>query len=358
MTMIVFIYGTTAEAIKVAPVARRLTEKGIPFQQWLTMQHTDSLREIIPTLGLPAPDRIIADGNGGKALKTKADVLSWLWTVARWTMRNTRSLRRELPRNSVVVVHGDTLTTVIGASIARLLRVPSAHIEAGLRSGNWRHPFPEELDRRVVGHLAAIHYPPSEEAAGHLDGRKNVVYTHGNTVIDAVIDQGKDGADVEPFGIVLLHRFEFISNPQLVSETFKTLADKSPVPLRLMMDAYSEGPLADALNSVDQSKFSPQAKLKHQDFVGLLKSASFVVTDSGGIQAEAALIGVPTLIHRKTTEQREGLGVNIVLSEWDTAKLGSFLDDFEALRVRLERPSISPSDVIVEDLISRGFTTP
>lgn len=354
--MIVFIYGTTAEAIKIAPVARRLIERGIPFQQWLTLQHTDSLREIIPTLGLPKPDRIIANGNGGRALKSKRDVAGWLWTVSRWMIANIRTIRRELPKNTVVVVHGDTLTTVLGAFIAKRLRVPSAHIEAGLRSGDWRNPFPEELDRRIVGILATIHYPPSEEAAAHLAKRKNVVFTHGNTVIDAVIDQGKEGTETAEFGIVLLHRFEFISNPQLVLEAMQTLADKSPVPLRLMMDAYSEGPLADALRSVDQSKFIPQAKLKHQDFVGLLKSAAFVVTDSGGIQAEAALIGVPTLIHRKTTEQREGLGRNIFLSKWDQTKLAEFLRDYESLRVSLVKPEISPSQVIVDDLILRGFS--
>jgi UDP-N-acetylglucosamine 2-epimerase (non-hydrolysing) len=354
--MIIFIYGTTAEAIKVAPVARRLDEQGIPYESWITLQHTDSLRKILPELGLREPTRVIANGRNGRPLKSSMDVVAWLFTVARWIRQNVKTLRKTLPPNSVIVVHGDTLTTVVGAHIAKRLRVPSAHIEAGLRSGNWRHPFPEELDRRIVGKLATIHYTPSEEATANLADEKNVVHTNGNTVIDAVLDQGNDASTgEEPFGVVLLHRFEFISNPHLVDDTMRTLVDESPHPLRLIVDAYSEHGLAETLAKFGRDKLQPQPKLRHQEFVGLLKSAQFIVTDSGGIQAEAALLGIPTLIHRKTTEQREGLGDNVVLSEWDQGVLSSFLHDFASYRREIRRPTRSPSDIIVADLVARGY---
>jgi len=354
--MIIFLYGTTAEAIKVAPVIRRLEAQGIRYEQWVTMQHTDSLAAILPVLGLPEPDRIIANGNKGRPLTSVRDVFGWLWEIRRWMRREVKKLRLELPPNTVIVVHGDTLTTVVGAWLARKLGVESAHIEAGLRSGDWRHPFPEELDRRIVGKLASIHYPPSEEAIRHLNGARNVVPTHGNTVLDAVIDQGHAASDSsEPFGIVLLHRFEFISNLPLVKETVAALAANSPVPLRLMMDAYSEGALADAVREVGDGKFDPQPKLDHPEFIGLLKSAAFVVTDSGGIQAETALLGVPTLIHRKATEQHEGIGENIVLSEWKVERLVDFVSHYANYRRPMSKPGVSPSDVIVGDLIARGF---
>lgn len=356
--MIIFIYGTTAEAIKVAPVARRLMSRGIEFQQWLTFQHTDSLTAILPVLGLPEPDRIIAHGNKGKALTSARDVVGWLREVRRWMRREIPRLRKELPENTVIVVHGDTLTTVLGAWIARRLRVSSAHIEAGLRSGSLRHPFPEELDRRLVGRLASIHYPPSLEAARHLTGKSNVVPTPGNTVIDAVIDQGNEAqAAGEKFGVVLLHRFEFISNPQLVRTTVAALANHSTVRLRLIIDAYSHGALAAAVHDLGADRFDLQPKLKYPEFVGLLRSAEFIVTDSGGIQAEAALLGIPTLIHRKATEQREGMGDNIVLSEWKIDRLADFVSRYDAYRFPMKTPDVSPSDVIVEDLLARGFGT-
>jgi len=354
--MIVFIYGTTAEAIKIAPVARRLKSRGIPYESWVTYQHTDSLRTIIPELGLDAPTRVIADGNRGRPLRSSFDVLRWLASVATWTLKNARSIRKSMPKGSVVVVHGDTLTTALGVMIARRLGLPSAHIEAGLRSGNWRHPFPEELDRRFAGRFATIHYPPSREAVDHLAGRKNVVYTHGNTVIDAVLDQGHDAhSEGAPYGVVLLHRYEFVSNKQLVERTFDTLVSESPVPLKLLVDAYSGHGLQETLDRHADAQLTVQGKLRHPEFIGLLKGASFIVTDSGGIQAESALLGVPTLIHRRAVEQREGIGENIVLSEWNIDRLGHFLANFEDLRREVSRPEESPSDVIVEDLCRRGF---
>lgn len=353
--MIVFIYGTTAEAIKIAPIARRLEARGIPYESWVTFQHTDSLRAVIPQLGLRPPARVIADGDRGRPLTSSRQVVGWLRTVLRWLRRHRRELRRELPAGSIVVVHGDTLTTVLGAWIARRLGVPSAHVEAGLRSGNWRHPFPEELDRRIVGRLATIHYAPSTEAVEHLAGRRNVVHTHGNTIIDAVLDHGgvPDG-DGDPYGVALLHRFEFISNAPLVESTFATLAERSPHPVRLLTDVFSGHGLRDVLAAPGRDRIRPQPKLRHDEFIAMLRGAAFVVTDSGGVQAEAALLGVPTLVHRRTTEQQEGVGENIVLSGWDVERLAEFLADPERHRRAPGRPAISPSDVIVDDLIARG----
>lgn len=357
--MIVFIYGTTAEAIKVAPVARRLDALGVPYEQWLTFQHTDALRTILPSLGLRQPDRVISDGRNGQPLRSSLDVVPWLLSGLSWLRRNRKMLRRELPAGSVVIVHGDTLTTVLGAWIARRIGVPSAHIEAGLRSGNWRHPFPEELDRRAVGKLATIHYAPSEEAVGHLSGRANVVYTHGNTAIDAVLDQRDTSVEGgEGWGIVLLHRFEFISNKPLVEQTMKALAEASPFPVRFFVDEFAKEAIDSAAPAEGGQKLLVQSKLPHEEFITTLRNAQFVVTDSGGIQAEAALLGTPTLIHRMATEQREGIGENIVLSEWRIDVLTDFLRNHKNYRRTVPRPEKSPSDIIVDDLTERGFIEP
>ena len=353
--MIVFIYGTTAEAIKIAPVIRRLRDRGIRTQQWVTMQHTDALVKVMGQLGLGEPDLVIARGANGRPLRGTKDVLRWGMSVAGWLRSNRRRLKASLPENTVVVVHGDTMTSVAGAYIAKRLGFDCAHIEAGLRSGNWRHPFPEELDRRIVGTMATVHYTPSEEATRNLSKRDNVVHTFGNTALDAVLDHGEhSGPSDDPFGVVLLHRFEFISNPQLVDDTVAVLQESS-IPLRLIVDVYNRETLEKALAKSGGERITVIPKLSHDAFVELLKKAAFVVTDSGGIQAESALLGLPTLIHRKTTEQGEGLGRNIVLSEWDLDRLRDFLGDYESMRHDLARPEFSPSDIIVEDLIARGY---
>ncbi|AWB95908.1 hypothetical protein DCE93_09735 [Agromyces badenianii] len=354
--MIIFIYGTTAEAIKIAPVARRLGERGVPYQQWITQQHTESLRKVIPQLGLPEPDRVIANGNKGEPLTSPLQMVGWVMTVFRWGLANIRGIRKTLPKGSAVIVHGDTVTTVLGTLIGRRLRVPVAHVEAGLRSGNWRHPFPEELDRRIVGRLADIHYVPSAEAAHNLAGRKNVVNTHGNTAKDAVLDTrtGEQQTEV-PYGLVLLHRFEFISNRALVRETLETLDAHSPVELRVIVDSYSQDAVVQTIEELGLERFVVMPKLEHGRFVAALRSATFIVTDSGGIQQESAVVGTPTLVHRKTTESAEGIGTNVVLSGWDFGVLREFLSDYESHRVVDPDAGASPSDIIVDDLFARGI---
>lgn len=355
--MIVFIYGTTAEAIKLAPIMRRLDIRGVRYEHWLTMQHTEALRKILPQLGLRAPDRIIANGNRGKPLRRPIDVIGWGWQAFIWIEKNRSALKRTLPANTIVVVHGDTMTSVVGAYAAWRLGVPSAHVEAGLRSGNWRHPFPEELDRRIVGRMASVHYTPSEVATANLRGRKNVVETPGNTVTDAVLDH--DDVEPEPgqrYALALLHRFEFISNEQLVQDTIRTLIDSSPVPIRLLVDAYNTETLERVLADADaDDRIAIESKKSHSEFVLLLKHAEFVITDSGGVQEEAALLGIPTLIHRVATERNDGVGRNVVLSGWNLDAVRAFLADPDSYRFPARRPPVSPSDVVVDDLIARGF---
>ncbi|AXA97344.1 UDP-N-acetylglucosamine 2-epimerase [Microbacterium sp. PM5] len=355
--MIIFVYGTTAEAIKLAPVMRRLQERGVPFEQWVTQQHTEALRTAIPQLGLPTPDRVIADGWRGRPLTSPLQMVGWMGTVAAWTLRNLRSERRRHRRHGVVVVHGDTVTTVLGTVIGRLLGLPVAHVEAGLRSGDWRHPFPEELDRRIVGRLASVHYAPSDQAVANLRGRRNVVATHGNTVRDAVRDAASSAPapELRDRGLVLLHRYEFISQPTLVLDTLRLLDAHSPVPLDIIVDSYSRETVASTIADAGLSRLTVAPKLEHSAFVALLQSARFIVTDSGGIQEEAAVHGVPTLIHRRATERSDGLGSSAVLSGWNPDVVRAFLGDPDRFRVVDPPFGASPSDIVVADLIERGF---
>ncbi|MCI9857704.1 UDP-N-acetylglucosamine 2-epimerase [Microbacterium proteolyticum] len=359
--MIVFIYGTTAEAIKLAPIMRRLDRRGVPYQQWVTFQHTDALRAAQPELGLRRPDRVIADGWRGRPLKKPIQMLGWMAAVGGWTFMNLGSLRRA-PRPGVVIVHGDTMTTVLGTFIGRLSGLPVAHVEAGLRSGDWRHPFPEELDRRIVGRLAAIHYAPTPETAANLAGRADVIVTHGNTVKDAVRDSaaqdGRTREETVPYGLVLLHRFEFISNASLVTDTLKTLDANTPVGLKVVVDSYSRDTITRAIADLGLTKLTVTAKQEHSAFVTRLRGASLVVTDSGGVQEEAAVFGIPTLIHRMATERSEGLGTSALLSRWDQDVVRSFLENADAHRAEADARSASPSDIIVDDLIARGFARP
>ena len=190
----------------------------------------------------------------------------------------------------------------------------------------------------------------------NLHGRRNVVFTNGNTVVDAVRDSA--GALQEAgdrYGLVLLHRFEFISNPALVEETLRTIQEVSPLPMRIIVDAYSRDAVTAGVRDWGLTKFTVEPKQDHATFVNTLRAASFVITDSGGVQEESSVFGIPTLIHRRATERSEGLGSSAILSEWDMATVRGFLEGWADLRAPERDEGASPSDIIVADLVSRGF---
>jgi UDP-N-acetylglucosamine 2-epimerase (non-hydrolysing) len=280
--------------------------------------------------------------------------VKWLFAIFTWFLSNVLFLRRSLPKNTILVVHGDTLTTVVGAIFAKFLGRRAAHVEAGLRSGDWRNPFPEELDRVITGKLASIHYVPTEAAERNLKNKKNILFTHGNTVIDSLTDAPRaNGVEGPKYAVCLLHRFELMSNSELILQSFLQIAKHSQVPVRLFLDEFSRASLDKHLTSDVTQVLKPEKKVPYFEFVQILNNAEFVITDSGGIQAECEQLGVPTLIHRKTTEQWAGFGENLVLSGLEPEKIGSFIDLYREFSRPSKKPSISPSQLIVEDLIKK-----
>jgi UDP-N-acetylglucosamine 2-epimerase (non-hydrolysing) len=353
--VIVFVYGTSAEAIKLSPLARRLETRGVEYEQWLTMFHGSSLKNSVKKLGFNESQEVIPNGNAGETIRSPFQTLRWIVACLSWILTNRGRLKKRLGKDSILIVHGDTLTTVLGALFAKILRLPSAHVEAGLRSGNWRHPFPEELDRIIAGALVSIHYAPTQESVKNLHGKPNVIYTYGNTVLDSVLDvEAENSKNQEKFGICLLHRFEFLGNPELVRETLELIAYKSTIPVRLYLDDYAGGIMGSTIDAISSNKLQPQKKLAYNQFILTLRQAEFVFTDSGGIQAECALLGIPTLIHRKATEQHDGVGENILLSGWDMAVAEKFLESHPNYRRPVKKPEVSPTEVIVNDLAQRG----
>lgn len=354
--MIVFVYGTSAEAIKLSPLARRLETRGVEYEQWLTMFHGSSLKNSVKKLGFNESQEVIPNGNAGETIRSPIQTLRWIFACLSWILTNRRRLKKRLGNDSILIVHGDTLTTVLGALFAKILRLPSAHVEAGLRSGNWRHPFPEELDRIIAGTLVSIHYAPTQESVKNLHGKPNVVHTHGNTVLDSVLDvEAENSKNQDKFGVCLLHRFEFLGNPELVRATLELIARKSQIPVRLYLDDYAGSIMGSTIDAISSDKLQPQKKLAYDQFILTLRQAEFVFTDSGGIQAECALLGIPTLIHRMATEQHDGVGENILLSGWDIEVAGKFLETYANYRRKIKKPEVSPTEVILSDLAERGF---
>jgi UDP-N-acetylglucosamine 2-epimerase (non-hydrolysing) len=365
--MILVVFGTTGELIKLAPVLLRLQKRGDPFLLATTGQQVRQIPGFLDQFGIRQPDLWLARGAGGRDLGTNADIPRWLATVGRTFATRRRALRRRLrngPGRPLVLVHGDTMTTVFGAAMGRALGVRVAHIESGLRSFSLRHPFPEELNRRLTSRLAAIHYAPGKWAASNLR-RPDVVDTGSNTIRDslALVNEGPlppvapDGG----FGIVSLHRYELLNKRALLAATLDTLAESARrTPLLFVDHSVTVAALRrfGLTDRFDERRFVRVPRLPFFDFVRLERAAAFVVTDSGGSQEECFYLDRPCLVHRVRTERPEGLGENVVLSGMRSEALRAFLDDPSRFRRTTVLPAASPTGVIVDDLERRGILGP
>jgi len=226
----------------------------------------------------------------------------------------------------LLLVEGDT-TTVFASALAAFWRgCPVGHVEAGLRSGNPRDPFPEEMNRILTGCLATLHFAPTAEAAGNLK-RAGVpeerIYVTGNTVIDALLQIAKEEPEL-PAGLrldsrrdlllVTVHRRESfgVRLAQILS-AIRRIVERFPgveVVLPVHPNPQVCGAVEATLGDVDRVHLVPP--LRYREFVGLLRRARLVLTDSGGVQEEAPALGKPVLVLRNTTERPEGVASGVV----------------------------------------------
>jgi UDP-N-acetylglucosamine 2-epimerase (non-hydrolysing) len=372
--MIVIIYGTAAELIKMFGIVT-----GVPRSEQLlicTAQQYEGLQSVHAQLGIE-PDVYVGRGHRNRDVATMGHVLQLMLGVharfVRMAPRLVRRIRqhdREVGTRSIVLVHGDTLTTVVGAYLGRAMGLPVGHVEAGLRSGSWRSPFPEELDRRIASRLARVHFAPNDKAASNLRLEKvkgEIVETTFNTAKDA-IEQAERLASPhlatlslpKDYLLVLLHRTELIENREDFASILRVIADYADSGHDVVFTAHtttSSRVKAHGLESLlDHPHITQIPKQPYFDFMAIVKGSQAIITDGGGLQEDSYFLGIPTLVHRRRTERSEGLGSSAVLSGMDIAVVRSWLEDhpdrsaFAGLR-----DSISPSALIIDYLRDRGY---
>ena len=360
--MIAFIVGTTAELIKIAPVYHELVARGRAAEIWYSGQHVEELAGTLDDLDLPAPRAWLIPVRGARNLARPVDVPRWVSLIAMTVLRNRRALKRRLRADGtppVVLVHGDTFTCPIGAMVGRILGARVGHIEAGLRSGSLRHPFPEELNRRVAARLVHLHFPPTAIEAENLRRRRGPVVTTGaNTIIDAVryaLDHPRPTTlELPPdYGLATLHRFELVTKEDMYRTALETLKEYSAkLPIVYFCGASERERLEQygLMTLFDDENFRIEEKLSYVAFLPILARATFVVTDSGGLQEETAHLGIPCAVHRDRTERHDGEGRTVLVTGFDVAKLREFLDDYEPYRADGDTDQFHPSRIIVDTL--------
>ncbi|MBN1912028.1 MAG: UDP-N-acetylglucosamine 2-epimerase [Pirellulales bacterium] len=358
--MIHFLIGTKAQFIKTAPVMRELDRRGYSYRFVDTGQHAEFTAAIRPAFGIRAPDVRLTDDEKDVASMSRG--ILWMLEHGKNILFRPRWIKREVfgGHGGVCVIHGDTVSTLIGALLARRAGLAIAHLEAGLRSYNYLNPFPEELIRVWCMRLATLLFVPDEIAMGNINKTRTAarcVATNGNTVLDAIRLQeaAKVASDRLPRSYVLAtcHRLETLKSRRRLTALVRALnevAQKYSVVFVLHKPTETalrkHGLLDELAAGIERLPMQP-----YFDFIALARDANFVMADGGSIQEECAALGVPLLIMRSHTERPDGLGENARIVGFDFHVTQRFLDDVERLRRPSRSPEMSPSNVVAESLI-------
>lgn len=306
------IFGTRPEAVKMAPVIRELQRypEQVRLRIAVTAQHREMLDQILRIFDIQ-PDfdlNIMQPGQTLAGITTRA--LSGLDEL----------LAREKP--DLVLVQGDTATVFAGALAAFYQKIAVGHVEAGLRTDDKYDPFPEEMMRRLTGVIADLHFAPTEQSRNNLlrsgvpDERITVT---GNTVIDALLSVAERIPDDEDHNgrrkiLVTAHRRENWGEPlRHVCLALRDLVEAHPdveVTYAMHRNPVVRETAVQTLGDLDRvSLIEPP---DYEPFVGMMKRAALIITDSGGVQEEAPSLGKPVLVVRRTTERPEGVAAGTV----------------------------------------------
>jgi UDP-N-acetylglucosamine 2-epimerase (non-hydrolysing) len=313
-----FIFGTRPEAIKLAPVVRWFKQSGkIEPIVAVTGQHREMLDQVLEFFDIK-PDYDLNLMTAGQSLcQLTGRAISGLEEVF------------DEVKPDIALVQGDTTTAFTGAYVGSLKRVPVAHVEAGLRTGNRREPFPEEINRQLVGNLADLHLCPTTMARDNLlaEGKREGIHVVGNTVIDALLEGlrilGNDWqplvqelqAMTNPAGSVLItiHRRETFGDAlNGILNAIKRLALAHPA-MSFVFPVHPNPnirkPVLEHLGGI--SNLALTDPLDYPHFIWAMSKARLILTDSGGVQEEAPTLGIPVLVARNVTERQEGVEAGV-----------------------------------------------
>lgn len=336
---ILMVFGTRPEIIKLGPVYRELISRNIEVDTLWTGQHVEMTNGLLDLFGI-TPTYLNKISNGALTYKY-ADVMDRITGIV------------DLTHYDWITVQGDTLSATAAAQAGFLNKVPVAHVEAGLRTGNMYSPWPEEYNRRIITLSSSIHFAPTEQSYSHLLAEnvgKNIHVT-GNTIVDALLyTREKIRKDYIPVDLTIaslptdkklilatMHRRENIGDKiRNVLEALRELSqdDDKIIVLPVHLNPSVKSDVEDIL------KFSPNvflvSPLQYTDMVYLLDKAWCVVSDSGGLQEEVPTFGIPILITRDTTERPEVL-----------ENFGHLVKDDKELIIRLVR-QYTDNKIIIE----------
>lgn len=322
MINILCVAGTRPEAIKMAPVILALQKESWTNVRILaTAQHRYMLDQVLSIFGIK-PDIDLNIMQPNQKLTT---------LTARLLLDLDQVIQVERP--DVVLIQGDTTTVMSTALACFYHQIPIGHIEAGLRTGDFLNPFPEEMNRVVTGRLAHWHFAPTQSAKDNLlrEGiLDNTIEVTGNTVIDALMTIAQHNLNLNiPLDaskrliLVTAHRRENFGPPfHQICSAIRSLADRY-LNIEILYPVHPNPNIISVAHALlsDHPRIRLCEPLDYLPFVAAMKRAYLILTDSGGVQEEAPALGKPVLVLRRETERPEAVNagvVKLVGSDYDT----------------------------------------
>lgn len=307
--------GTRPEAIKMAPVVRQLrAAKDLAVEVVLTAQHRELVDQVLSIFGIEGDHDL--------------DVMRPRQTLAELSSRLLTGLDGWLARSKpdLLLVQGDTTSVCISALAAFYRGVPTGHVEAGLRTPSPLNPFPEEMNRRLVSRLALLHFAPTERAKAALLAEgidEGCIFVTGNTVVDA-LKEIRDTPEYErapcpvalapgeKLVLVTMHRRESWDRIGSVCEAIAAVVESRPA-VRVVFPVHPNPAVHERVHRLlaGVPRVHLVAPLDYLAFVKAMAMSRVILTDSGGVQEEAPVLGRPVLVLRETTERGEAISAGV-----------------------------------------------
>lgn len=359
---IYFFIGTEAELIKIFPVIIECQKTGNICHIIASGQNDLRKNRIMQLIKLNG--KFIELSKEQDIKKNAVGLLKWfIKTKKRAAGLIAHKFGKENLQNAYLIIHGDTVSTMMGAMAGKKLGMKVCHVEAGLRSHNLFNPFPEEIDRLISSKIATMHFAPGDEATRNLRKVKGkVINTQQNTLLDSLrfsenIPIQSDIAEIikEDYFVFVMHRQENLANKKfvcdVVSEIMKVSQHHKCV---LILHEITKNTLEKfgLMNRLKKNRnIILQPRVDYFDFMKLLKNSLFVITDGGSNQEELFYMNKPCLIMRKTTERNEGIGINARLFNGEASDIKTFVDGVEHdIITKRSISEVKPSQIIARVL--------
>lgn len=305
---IIAVVGTRPEVIKMAPLILQMKkESDIELTVLSLAQHRELLDQMLDTFSI-VPD---IDLNVMKKNQTLPELTAHLPIPLDHTLAKINP--------DIVLAQGDTTSTFMTSLACAYRKIPFGHVEAGLRTYNFDHPFPEEMNRVLISRLSALHFAPTKQSEKRLlrEGiPKESIFVTGNTVIDAlhlILQKPHElPLTIDPdkkLILITLHRRESFGVLPEICDAIRQLADQYASEVEFVLPVHPNPNVSKVVHDVlgNHPSILLTPPLNYIDFVNLMKKAYLILSDSGGVQEEAPALGVPVLILRKLTERMEAV---------------------------------------------------